>query len=321
MLDEGIFEDIEEIAENSAYLKAVEEKGVSLEMLNQLPPYEELRELEAQLLASGHITFDRVFHEPCGFYSIKTFLISDYAVERAIFIKDVEAYRSMRFESARQRVAKLLYQRFVAQEDREQFSFAKASSVFQLIHQQNKAGGAAAGAAAAMGHDEHKNAAGQSEPGSQAHASVVSESLASASGSAAAAAVSGDKTADGASRPDPVPGQRYDETPASMLLIGTANNPIGVYGRSVEAVKERVLRGEAPKNLFDEVAQDVMNDLKFDVFPRFCKSEFYKRYIRCILSRLSRSRCATLARSASSVAAALAPSTPAARTTRAASTR
>jgi hypothetical protein len=49
MLDESMFEDIHEIAENSAYLKAVEEKDVSLEMLEQLPPYEDLKELENKL--------------------------------------------------------------------------------------------------------------------------------------------------------------------------------------------------------------------------------------------------------------------------------
>ena len=51
MLDESMFEDIHEIAENSAYLKAVEEKDISLEMYEQLPPFEELGELESKLRA------------------------------------------------------------------------------------------------------------------------------------------------------------------------------------------------------------------------------------------------------------------------------
>ncbi len=38
--------------------------------------------------------------------------------------------------------------------------------------------------------------------------------------------------------------------------------------------------GEAPKDLFDEVARDVMTDLKLDAFPRFKASEFYKKYVR-----------------------------------------
>lgn len=49
--------------QNSAYLKAVEEKDVSLEMLKQLPPYEELKELEEKLRAEGKLTFEAIFGE------------------------------------------------------------------------------------------------------------------------------------------------------------------------------------------------------------------------------------------------------------------
>ena len=66
MLDESMFEDIHEIAENSAYLKAVEAKDVSLEMLETLPRYEELGELEAKLEHEGALTFDRIFSQPTG---------------------------------------------------------------------------------------------------------------------------------------------------------------------------------------------------------------------------------------------------------------
>jgi len=66
---------------------------------------------------------------------------------------------------------------------------------------------------------------------------------------------------------------------SSIFVTGSTNN-IGVYGKSVHNVKERLSRGEAPKDLFDEVAEDVMNDLQHDVFPRFKQSSFYKKYIR-----------------------------------------
>lgn len=61
------------------------------------------------------------------------FLIADYAVDKAIFIKDVEAYKSMRFESARRKVALLLYQRFVATDEPAAHDFKPGSSVFQII--------------------------------------------------------------------------------------------------------------------------------------------------------------------------------------------
>ena len=111
MLDESMFEDIHEIAENSAYLKAVEEKDVSLEMLEQLPPYSECAELERRLAADG-LPVVRVHLPlaPPATTMFSCFLIADYAVDKAIFLKDVEAYRHMRFESARQKIAQLLYQ-------------------------------------------------------------------------------------------------------------------------------------------------------------------------------------------------------------------
>jgi len=134
MLDESMFEDMQELAENSAYLKAVEEKDVCLDMFNQLPPYSELKDVELKLKEEGKITFHNIFHEPTGFYLIKCFLTSDYGVDRAVFIKDCEAYRQMRFESARRKVAKLLYQRFIAFRDLSlDNEFPKGSSVFEII--------------------------------------------------------------------------------------------------------------------------------------------------------------------------------------------
>lgn len=44
---------------------------VSLEMLEQLPPYEELRGLEDKLRAENKLTFDCIFNEPTGYYMIK----------------------------------------------------------------------------------------------------------------------------------------------------------------------------------------------------------------------------------------------------------
>jgi len=139
MLDESMFEDMQELAENSAYLKAVEEKDVCLEMYNQLPAYTELKEVEQKFREEGKMTFNHVFHEPTGYYLIKCFLTSDYGVDRAIFIKDCEAYRQMRFESARRKVAKLLYQRFVALRDlATDNEFPKGSSVFEIIRDERE---------------------------------------------------------------------------------------------------------------------------------------------------------------------------------------
>ena len=252
MLDESMFEDIHQIAEDSAYLKAVEEKDVSLEMLEHLPPYEDLKELEARLRAEGALTFDRIFSQATGYYMIKCFLMADYAVDKAIFIKDVEAYKRMRFESARRRIAKLLYQRFVAcDSEHEQLVFEKGSSVFQII-QQWKPGGLTTGMSTnAITEEKSKNSTSRrNEPAT--YPSALANS----------------------------PLSEARESSSSMLQIGTSNNPIGVYGASVKKVADKVNQGLAPKDLFDEVSRDVMNDLKLDVFPRFKNSVFYKQYVR-----------------------------------------
>lgn len=240
MLDESMFEDIHEIAENSAYLKAVEEKDISLEMYEKLPPYEDLEALEAKLKAEGALTLDRIFQQPTGYYMIKCFLLADYAVDKAIFIKDVEAYKTMRFESARAKIAKLLYQRFVANENEHSMVFDKGSSVFQIIQQPHQP-------TTTTNEEKYGKGGKGGKPGDPANADPVS---------------------------------RTESVTTSMFGIGTSNNPIGVYGPSIKRVKEKVNAGLAPKDLFDEVCRDVMNDLKLDVFPRFKHSEFYKKYIR-----------------------------------------
>jgi hypothetical protein len=133
MLDEHMFEDIHEIAENSAYLKAVEDKVVCLDMLKQLPPYSELKEIEEALRKEGKLSFPVIFGEATGFYMIKCFLIADYAVDKALFVKDVENYRKMRFETARQKIAKVLFDRFVSTEEHQ---YDKGSSVFEIVQRQ-----------------------------------------------------------------------------------------------------------------------------------------------------------------------------------------
>lgn len=278
MLDESMFEDIHEIAENSAYLKAVEEKQVNTSMWDSLPPYEELKELEEKLKGEGKVNFHTIFSEPTGYYFIKCFLIADYAVDKAIFLKDVEAYRSMRFESARKRVAKFIYTRFVSPGSDNQTEFKKGSSVFQIIQQRK---------------DLVKE---EDEKDMKEVKSIVSTSAAPSQSSVASGVppvVSPPNPRQSSqSAAQPSTATTVTVTPAgttsvavqsrtsSFFQMGDQNNAIGVYGASIKRVRERVHRGEAPKDLFDEVAADVLNDLKLDAFPRFLQSDFYKKYFR-----------------------------------------
>lgn len=100
-----MFEDINEIAENCAYLQAVsEEYGPNVALLDQLPPYEQLAELEKKLKTEGKTNFDTIYHEPTGNYLFRCFLAADYSLDKAAFYSDVEVYRTIRDAPARLKV-------------------------------------------------------------------------------------------------------------------------------------------------------------------------------------------------------------------------
>lgn len=267
-----MFEDIHEIAENSAYLKAVEEKDVCTEIWDTLPPFEDLKDLEEKLKAEGRINFNTIFGEPTGYYFIKCFLIADYAVDKAIFLKDIEAYRSMRFESARKRVAKIIFQRFIAPDSDNSTEFKKGSSVFQIIQTRKDL---------VQEEEKHEGAKPMiSAPGSVPPQSPTSNGAKPDGTQPAIPPLAAASLAPPPSTLSAPNGGNMSSRADSILQMGNQNNAIGVYGKSVRAVRERVHKGEAPKELFDEVAAEVLNDLKLDAFPRFLQSKFYQKYLR-----------------------------------------
>lgn len=216
-----MFEDLKEIAQNSAYMDAIKKPQIMTEMWNKAPKYEDLKELEAKLTEQKHLDFNTVFHKPTGFYMIKCFLIANYAVDQAVFMSDVEKFRKIRFPSARERVGRAIWERFVNNDS--VYKFPSGSSVFDLVKTRS---------IEFYRSDEKKK----------------SNSKQSAS--------------------------------TSMLSFGKMNQ-VGVYGGSVTVLKKQVQDGKYSPKMFNEVAEEVRSNLLFDVFPRFLKDRFYKRYIRC----------------------------------------
>lgn len=118
-----------DLAENTAYLQAVNDAaGPNVDLLALFPSYSSLKELEAELKRDGLLTFDRIFSEPVGYYFMKCmelwsqfvllvssiycawcfdlgYLISEFAVAKAIFLKDVDIYKTMRDPGARLKVS------------------------------------------------------------------------------------------------------------------------------------------------------------------------------------------------------------------------
>ena len=58
---------------------------------------------------------------------------------------------------------------------------------------------------------------------------------------------------------------------------------IGVYGRSIERLRERVDGAEDSVDLFEEIVTEVREDLRLDAFPHFLESPWFGTYLRCKL--------------------------------------
>lgn len=232
-------------AENRAYLNAVkrEAMGPNLEILQEMPRYEDLGELEDNLRKSGKLRFDPIFEEPTGFYLLKCFLIADYSVDKAVFVKDVELFRKMRDPSARLKIGRLIYERFVGEDTGK---FPKGESVFERRKKKkfSRVRGIEMEEMDPLGlfNDPRKDR----DKDDKKHAN----------------------------------GNEDEEEDLGVELRIGKTNAIGVYGPSVVEVGEKLSKGDAPRNLFDEVAHEVLTDLRMDVFPRFEKSTFFQKYIR-----------------------------------------
>lgn len=112
---------VQEIIENCNYLNALnEDKWASTEVLTHLLPYDDpkVRALEDRLRQRDSLTFDCIFAEPTGFYFLSRFLSDTHDVDKLLFLKDCDAYGHMRFESARVKVARLMFDRYMTFEQK-----------------------------------------------------------------------------------------------------------------------------------------------------------------------------------------------------------
>lgn len=134
-----MYDEIIEIAENRAYLQAVKDgygQGPNLELLKSIPEFDsqEIQTFYQQLGDEGHLTFEKTFKEPIGYYHMKLFLIADYSVDKAVFLNDVRLFKTLRDQSARKTVASLIHRRFML--DSTTAKFKPGQSVFDLNYQE-----------------------------------------------------------------------------------------------------------------------------------------------------------------------------------------
>ncbi|GAB5357632.1 hypothetical protein AAMO2058_000390500 [Amorphochlora amoebiformis] len=220
LISEGMFEDLKEIAQNSAYIDAIKKPQVETLMWEHAPKYESCKILEKNLEEKGRLSFNTVFHKSTGFYMLQCFLIANYAVDKAIFLQDVQKFRKIRFQSARIKTARAIWERFVS--DDSPYNFPPGTSVFDLIKTRELD---------FYRKEEKKRKKGHTEE-------------------------------------------------FSLLSYGKMN-AVGVYGDCVTKVRRYVNEEKFSCTMFDEVTEEVRRDMLHGIFPRFLKSKFYRRYIRC----------------------------------------
>ncbi len=74
-----------------------------------------------------------------------------------------------------------------------------------------------------------------------------------------------------------------DNSKYELSLLTENTNSIGVYGRPIKRLRKKLDNGNPQNDIFDEIAQEVYNDLRLDVFPRFCRSHLYQMYLRFVM--------------------------------------
>eukprot|EP00484_Ammonia_sp_Unknown_P024541 CAMPEP_0197026968 /NCGR_PEP_ID=MMETSP1384-20130603/6972_1 /TAXON_ID=29189 /ORGANISM="Ammonia sp." /LENGTH=668 /DNA_ID=CAMNT_0042455749 /DNA_START=109 /DNA_END=2115 /DNA_ORIENTATION=+ len=272
-------DDILQLAHNQQFLERIQngtQAGGNLELLKKLPKYSELSELERNLKEQNLLDFNTIFHEPVGTYLIQTFLVTEHSVDKAIFVSDVETFKKLNDPSARRNVAQKIFHKFCAAETNEH---VQGISVFAKDDEQNP--WYARKKSLAYHNDEYTKSQQQGQ-----HAQSDGTDHHTTGGGGAG----DDRMHDGMAEELGTPHGEESKTksntnatlkqPLSLLTEGT--NTIGVYGKPIQRIKERIDAHDTDDpTLFDVVLHEVMDDLRLDAFPRFEKSVYYKTYIQC----------------------------------------
>jgi len=238
-----MYDDIIHLAMDQQLLTEIRERDVvnykKLPLWKELQKTDDTSELEQKLSGEKQLTFENIFFkEPVGYHLMKSFLINEHSVDKAVFLSDVEVFKTLQDPRAREQVAHKIFDRFCAPQKEEEIwnpaSRSKGMSVFEKTTEEEN--------------NEEKNEEKR-----------------------------GPKTGTEGNEEDDTDPLKY-----RMSLLTENTNTIGVYGRPIEKLKKRVDEDAIiSKDVFNEVAEEVINDLRLDVFPRFTKSKWYHMYLRC----------------------------------------
>jgi len=264
-------DDILQLAHNQQFLERITngmQGGGNLELLNRLPKYNELSDLERRLKADGLLDFKTIFHEPVGTYLIQTFLVTEHSVDKAIFVSDVETFKKLNDPSARLNVARKIWHKFCAPESHEH---VQGISVFAKEDEQNPW---YARKKSLAYHNDELTKSQNGDPQLDGAVKTATDGGHNTTDEELVDAITDEVLAENSNT------KSMKSMPLSLLTEGT--NTIGVYGKPLQRIKSRIdAHDTSDERLFDPVLQEVMDDLRLDAFPRFEKSLYYKTYIRC----------------------------------------
>ncbi|ETO33110.1 hypothetical protein RFI_03999 [Reticulomyxa filosa] len=331
-----------------------------LAVVKELQKYGDTEELEKLLQAQNTLTFSAVFDEPIGFYLIKCFLETENSIDKvkytfppyfvavtthfflvrqcfhltrlcAIFVKDVQVYKSLQDRAARLHIAKKIYNRFCTSESclpKKELSVFDTNVYIYILYKYkyennnnnnnnnndtlSKKGyffffklprsenGQKENMSRALEElmtlDYKCNESHLRGPSSQTRgASDIICSDNDDNNNNKENANSGNKsmlkkrfnpdmhkvsiTATASSQP--TASSNISGTDGTLSLLTEESNIIGVHGRPIERLKKQIEEKAASIDLFDEIVNEVVQELTLDVFPRFCMSKWYKLYIKC----------------------------------------
>lgn len=129
-----MYDDIIHLAMDQQLLTEIRERDSNYK---KLPLWRELQKndstqlLEQQLTDQGALTFENVFKEPVGYHLMKSFLRTEHSVDKAVFIADVNVYKTLQDPRARENVSAKIYEQFCAPEDQFGTTRNKGMSVFR----------------------------------------------------------------------------------------------------------------------------------------------------------------------------------------------
>lgn len=118
-----MYDDIIHLAMDQQLLTEIRERDSNykkLPLCRELQKNESTADLEQQLSNDGDLCFEKVFHEPVGYHLMKSFLSSEHSVDKAVFIADVEIFKTLMDPRALQNVSIKIYEQFCAPEDHGQ---------------------------------------------------------------------------------------------------------------------------------------------------------------------------------------------------------